>query len=142
MESPGGLSHWLLRVNRELLTESLRLSLAGGAEGLLPGYGGIRALLAVNTANLPVDTGAQQGMQGGAWPAPPRDPNFVQLFMLAEDVHAAVARATALGAKLLIPPTKLPESDEMAVLIDPPKANWMIMRAWHSNSPLPIWPTR
>ena len=46
-----GGSRW--RIARQILTESVVLSLAGGALGLLLGTLGIRALLAVNTANLP-----------------------------------------------------------------------------------------
>src|SRR5215203_3791346 len=41
------------RIIRQLLTESLMLSCAGGTLGLLFGMIGIRALLAVNTAGLP-----------------------------------------------------------------------------------------
>jgi predicted permease len=42
------------RIIRQLLTESVMLAMTGGALGLWLGYGGIRALLAVNTADLPL----------------------------------------------------------------------------------------
>jgi putative ABC transport system permease protein len=41
------------RIIRQLLTESVVLSVAGGVLGLLVGWAGIRALLSINTAGLP-----------------------------------------------------------------------------------------
>ena len=75
-----------------------------------------------------IDTGSAEGIQGGIWPAPPQAPNFVQLFIAVEDVKASVAKAESLGAKLLIPPTMLPEGDEMAVLHDPQGMSFAVWR--------------
>jgi predicted enzyme related to lactoylglutathione lyase len=65
-----------------------------------------------------VDTGTG-GTPGGIWPAPPGASSFAQLFVAVADVDAAVARATALGATLLVPRSVLPDGDVMAVLRDP-----------------------
>src|SRR3954470_13951655 len=64
-------------------------------------------------------TGSTEGIQGGIWPAPPQAQDFVQLFALVSDVKNCVAEAVGLGAKVIIPPTMLPEGNEMAVLHDP-----------------------
>jgi len=75
-----------------------------------------------------IDTGSREGIQGGIWPAPPQAPNLVQLFTAVDDVGAAVRKAEELGAKLLIPPTVLPEGDEMAVLLDPQGMSFALWR--------------
>ena len=64
-------------------------------------------------------TGSSRGIEGGFWPAPAEAPAFVQLFVEVEDVEAHVARATQLGASVIIPPQKLPDGDELAILLDP-----------------------
>jgi hypothetical protein len=75
-----------------------------------------------------IDTGSKDGIQGGIWPAPPEAPNFVQLFIGVDDVKASVKKAEGLGAKMLIPPTVLPEGDEMAVLLDPQGMSFAVWR--------------
>ncbi len=70
----------------------------------------------------------ETAIQGGIWPAPPQAPSFVQLFIAVDDVKASVKNAEGLGAKLLIPPTMLPEGDEMAVLHDPQGMSFAVWR--------------
>ena len=59
------------------------------------------------------------GIDGGVWPSPPGERPFAQLFVAVPNVEAHVARATSLGAKVLVPPSALPDGDVMAVLLDP-----------------------
>jgi uncharacterized protein len=66
-----------------------------------------------------INTGSSAGIQGGIWPAPPQAPTFVQLFIAVDDLKAAVQKGETLGAKLIIPPTTLPDGDELAVMLDP-----------------------
>jgi uncharacterized protein len=78
-----------------------------------------------------IDTGSAVGIRGGIWPAPPQAPAFVQLFVTVEDVRAAVQKAESLGARVVIPPSVLPEGDEMAVMLDPQGMSFAI---WKSSA--------
>ena len=75
-----------------------------------------------------IATGSVDGIQGGIWPAPPQAHDFVQLFMAVDDVKAYVRKAQELGATLIIPPTLLPEGDEMAVLVDPNGLSFAVLQ--------------
>jgi len=74
-----------------------------------------------------IDTGSAEGIQGGIWPAPPQAASFAQLFVGVADLRASVEQATQLGARLLVPPTGLPDGGHVAILHDPmgmPFALW------------------
>lgn len=74
-----------------------------------------------------INTGSQQGIQGGIWPAPPQAQTFTQLFVAVSDVGATFRRAIEMGAKPLVPPQKLPDGDEMAILQDPQGMSFGLM---------------
>jgi predicted permease len=69
------------RIVRQLLTESLLLALAGGALGLFFGWAGIRALLSVNTADLP-RVGENGALVGVDW--------LVVLFTVAVSIGTGI----------------------------------------------------
>ena len=66
-----------------------------------------------------LNSGSDRGIDGGVWPAPPQVPGFVQLFVEVPDIDACVANAVRLGASVIVPKSKLPDGDAMAVLRDP-----------------------
>lgn len=66
-----------------------------------------------------VTTGNGRGINGGVWPSPPEGHNLVQLFVEVEDIDAALAKATSLGAKIIVPKSELPDGDALAIVLDP-----------------------
>jgi predicted enzyme related to lactoylglutathione lyase len=66
-----------------------------------------------------IDTGAGRGINGGMWPAPPEGRAMVTLYIEVDDVPEYVKKATGLGASIIMPHQKLPDGDEMAVILDP-----------------------
>lgn len=76
-----------------------------------------------------IDTGTEHGIDGGFWPAPPQANSFVQLFIQVDDVTGSVKQACELGAKVLIPPQKLPDGDEMAILYDPEGVSFGLVKS-------------
>lgn len=75
-----------------------------------------------------IDTGSTRGIPGGIWPSPPEGHSFVQLFVEVDDVGAHLGRAEALGARVVIPAQKLPDGEEMAVLVDPEGVPFAVFR--------------
>ena len=59
------------------------------------------------------------GLDGGIWPIGDEGHPLVQLFVEVPDVGAAVQGAVDAGARVIIPPSTLPDGDEMSVIADP-----------------------
>jgi predicted enzyme related to lactoylglutathione lyase len=51
--------------------------------------------------------------------------------MTVADVSSATRKAEELGGKVIVPPTMLPEGDEMAILLDP---EGMSFAVWKSGT--------
>jgi len=66
-----------------------------------------------------LESGDDRGIDGGVWPSPPDGHNLVQLFVEVDDVDAAVAKASSLGATVIVPKSELPDGDTMAIMLDP-----------------------
>ena len=62
---------------------------------------------------------SDRGINGGVWPSPPEGHNLVQLFVEVDDVDAYIAKATALGATVIVPKSELPDGDTLAIVLDP-----------------------
>jgi uncharacterized protein len=81
-----------------------------------------------------VQTTSKEGINGGIWPISEKEGHsMVQLFIRVDDVKAYVTKAQTLGAFIVIPPTTLPEGDEMAVVVDPDGIPFAIFRGTGSS---------
>jgi predicted enzyme related to lactoylglutathione lyase len=75
------------------------------------------------------------GIDGGVWPAPPEAPSFVQLIIEVDDVDAHIEKASALGARVIVPKSVLPDGDVMAILADPAGITFGITALARRESP-------
>lgn len=76
-----------------------------------------------------VRTGDDGGIDGGVWPSPPEGHNLVQLFIRVDDIDASIAKATSLGAQVIVPKSELPDGDALAILLDPADLSFGLYRA-------------
>jgi predicted enzyme related to lactoylglutathione lyase len=76
-----------------------------------------------------VDTENERGIDGGVWPSPPEGHNLVQLFVEVDDVDASIAKATSLGATVIVPKSELPDGDALAIVLDPAGLSFGLYRS-------------
>ena len=62
---------------------------------------------------------ATGSIEGGVWPTHVPGKATVQLFIAVADIDDSIARAEAMGAKVLVPRAVLPDGDAMAIVLDP-----------------------
>lgn len=75
-----------------------------------------------------LSSGEKSGVDGGVWPSPPGQKGLIQLFIEVEDVDDCIAKATKLGATIIVPKSVLPDGDTMAVLLDPTGLSFGVCR--------------
>jgi len=71
-----------------------------------------------NPMNYGMVEAGEGGIAGGIGQAPPDGPGWATFYTKVEDLEESVARAEALGSRVLIPPTDLPDT-RIAVVTDP-----------------------
>ena len=82
-----------------------------------------------------IETDSNRGINGGIWPAPEAGHSMVQLFVEVNDVPGFVEKAKQLGASVLIPPQKLPDGDELAIVLDPSGLSFGLFKPAKSKAP-------
>lgn len=66
-----------------------------------------------------VDTGGK-GINGGIFQPPENVPNYVAVYVEVDNLQTYLDKAQSLGAKPIVPPTKLPgDSGSFAMFLDP-----------------------
>jgi hypothetical protein len=66
------------------------------------------------------------GIDGGVWPST-EGQSMVQLFIGVDDMDAALAAASRLGAETIVPKSTLPDGDTIAILRDPAGISFGLM---------------
>lgn len=63
---------------------------------------------------------AEAGLGGGIGPDPEGGPGYVTFYVGVDDIKAAIAKAEKLGAKVVMPPTTIPEFNVTFALFSDP----------------------
>jgi predicted enzyme related to lactoylglutathione lyase len=66
-----------------------------------------------------VETGGKGGIPGGVGDVFPGTRSWITFYVKTDDLDGALARAQKLGGKTVMPPRKLPDGPDIAILEDP-----------------------
>jgi hypothetical protein len=78
-----------------------------------------------------IETSNARGINGGVWPSPPEGHNLMQVFIEVDDIDAYIAKATSLGATVIVPKSELPDGDALAIVLDPAGLSFGLYRPRH-----------
>ena len=71
---------------------------------------------------------ADDVMVAGVMPAMPGQPVAWSIYFAVNDCDATVAQAAGLGAKVIVPPTDIPNTGRFAILLDPQGAAFAVLQ--------------